>query len=233
MTSIFKQQICFLLIAGTAASIPVSANSDAEHQQTKGFGIGAVVGGLIAGPPGLVIGSVIGSGLGQQQHQSQTITEYQQELQQQEQQLASLHSELQQLRLAQQMKTVNLQQQETLQSQIKNMHFSVFFRTAESEITPVFSNMIDQLTTLTLKHKNIKIYIDAYADPRGDDQYNLRLSKARAKSIENILIESGITAERITLRAHGEFNRMNEPDTSDNHALQRRVDIQLTFASEV
>ncbi len=50
---------------------------------------------------------------------------------------------------------------------------------------------------------NVNIRIDAYTDHVGSDQYNLRLSERRARSVEDYYTTSGIVASRLATRGLG------------------------------
>jgi outer membrane protein OmpA-like peptidoglycan-associated protein len=52
------------------------------------------------------------------------------------------------------------------------------------------------------------LYIDAYADAgTGDYESNLRISKARANTIINVLLREGISRNRIFVKCHGSINQ--------------------------
>lgn len=53
------------------------------------------------------------------------------------------------------------------------------------------------------KNPNINVRIDAYTDHIGSNQYNLRLSERRARTVKNFYENNGITGSRITARGLG------------------------------
>jgi OOP family OmpA-OmpF porin len=60
---------------------------------------------------------------------------------------------------------------------------------------------------------NISIEIGAHTDARGNDEYNMKLSAARAKSCVDYIISKGIAAKRIVSNGYGETRPIiNEPD---------------------
>ena len=69
-----------------------------------------------------------------------------------------------------------------------------------------------------------------HADHRGNPAYNMNLSKSRAQSVRNALIEAGISGKRISSHAHGEANAINKD--REGLIFDRRVDIQLMIDTE-
>ena len=67
--------------------------------------------------------------------------------------------------------------------------------------------------------------IVGHADPRGHDEYNLVLGSRRADSVQQALIEKGMTAERITTTSRGEMDARGSDEPG--WAQDRRVDVLL------
>ena len=58
---------------------------------------------------------------------------------------------------------------------------------------------------LTLnENDNITIELGSHTDSRASDEYNLELSKRRAQSVVNYLIEKGINPKRLVAKGYGE-----------------------------
>ena len=51
---------------------------------------------------------------------------------------------------------------------------------------------------------NVTIELSAHCDYKGSDEYNIKLSQARAESVVNYLIANGIEKERLTPKGYGE-----------------------------
>ncbi len=63
---------------------------------------------------------------------------------------------------------------------------------------------LDRLVNLLNDNPNITIELSAHTDFRGSNEYNKRLSQARAEACVSYLIEHGIDAERLTPAGYGE-----------------------------
>ena len=83
---------------------------------------------------------------------------------------------------------------------IDNIHFDFAKATLrlESELA------LDTLVRLLEDNPNITIELSAHTDNRGSDEYNQRLSQARAESVVAYLIKQGIKPDRLTPVGYGE-----------------------------
>jgi outer membrane protein OmpA-like peptidoglycan-associated protein/tetratricopeptide (TPR) repeat protein len=95
---------------------------------------------------------------------------------------------------------------------------------------------LEKLFKLMSLHPEILVQISGYADAKGDAAYNLELSKKRARSAVDYLVEKGLARERFISKGFGEsekFARNENPDGSDNpdgRRLNRQVEIRLINA---
>lgn len=69
------------------------------------------------------------------------------------------------------------------------------------------------------------VRIEGYTDNRGDKQVNLELSRARAQTVADMLVDLGIDAKRIEVQGHGENFPVKENASSKGRAQNRRVEI--------
>ncbi|GAB3021954.1 hypothetical protein GCM10027284_46810 [Cyclobacterium sediminis] len=99
--------------------------------------------------------------------------------------------------------------------------------TADSKMT------IDTLVMGLLEVENIAISIEGYTDDIGDDDYNLELSKKRAESVYNYLIQNEIVAERLNFNGFGKSNPIVPNTSPENRALNRRVEIVLKLRDDI
>jgi outer membrane protein OmpA-like peptidoglycan-associated protein len=86
---------------------------------------------------------------------------------------------------------------------------------------------LDDLVAQLKADKTIAIVLDGYADADGSDEYNIALSKRRAKSVKDYLVSKGIAAARITTNGHGEQNPIGANDTAEGKAQNRRVTVSI------
>ncbi len=204
-------------------------------EQVKGFGIGALVGGIIAGPPGLIIGAAIGSGVGEQEETKKSIDSLEQELSKNKMEFEKVAAEMVRINSEHQqaLQKVKLDTAyKEIQSLSDGVSMSIFFRTASSSVEKRFEDSISNLVSLIEQHPEINVQINAYSDTRGSGHYNFELSQQRAQSVAQQLIANGLDSNRIQIHAFGE-NDSSELNDLDSYVFDRRVDIELTLLDEV
>lgn len=69
------------------------------------------------------------------------------------------------------------------------------------------------------------VRIEGYSDSSGDKQENLELSRARAQTVADVLIDLGIDATRIEVQGYGESFPVAENASAKGRAQNRRVEI--------
>ena len=65
--------------------------------------------------------------------------------------------------------------------------------------------------------------LEGHTDARGNDAYNLRLSRRRAEAVVAYLRARGVAAHRLQAEGYGEYRLMR--DYAPDHDRQRRVEI--------
>lgn len=230
----------FLLSTVTHAETDKTAGN--RKNEGLGFGIGALIGGLIAGPPGAVIGAAGGSLFGNNKTRKEVNVSLESQLQEKTNELASLQDEISRnksqhitsnhLELAGAMYNVTLKNEHSTLMKLENgLSMAVYFRTNGHAIDSTLLPHIRELATLITDYPKLNIQLNAHADHRGEPDYNETLSKDRALSVRDSLIEAGVSGNRIYSHAHGESNATNK-DT-EGLIFDRRVDIQLTINTEI
>jgi outer membrane protein OmpA-like peptidoglycan-associated protein len=74
---------------------------------------------------------------------------------------------------------------------------------------------------------DITLEINAYTDNTSSEDYNLELSKKRARSIASYLINKGVSASRVSEFGYGESNPIASNDSEQGKELNRRVEFIL------
>jgi peptidoglycan-associated lipoprotein len=98
----------------------------------------------------------------------------------------------------------------------------------KSELTDQAKLILDKLVNYLREHPEIAVELGSHTDSRGSFRYNMRLSKKRAESSRDYLIESGIDPGRIVSRGFGESN-LKIPDASseEEHKINRRTTVRI------
>jgi len=71
-----------------------------------------------------------------------------------------------------------------------------------------------------------KLEIDGFASSEGTAAHNLRLSKDRANSVKTYLVNSGVDAKRLKIKAYGETHPIADNSTEEGRVLNRRVEFK-------
>lgn len=207
------------------------ADDEKHAAEGKGFGTGAVVGALVGGPVGAAIGAGVGAWLGNRSAVAKRVDPLEQELQianstgdNLKQELAIIRDELRQ----QERLSAELQHR---QSQLAGLSLQVLFKTGNADIDVATGERMAELAAIMTTQPGFILEIDGYADERGDESFNLELSRERADSIVAALIGYGVPAERLQVHAHGEVSGSMAGDL-DAYALERRVTMRLVEQGE-
>jgi len=101
----------------------------------------------------------------------------------------------------------------------------VLFKTNRSTLLPRAAKNIDQLSQFMNKYPDRKIVVEGHTDSRGSAEYNMLLSKRRADSVKNALVEKGIDESRIMTRGYGETHPAASNKTAAGRQQNRRVEV--------
>ncbi len=109
----------------------------------------------------------------------------------------------------------------------------IHFQTDKAYITDYSRPKVERFAQFLLNNKGSNVHIVGHTDWRGSDGYNMVLSKKRAASIRKALIEYGVSASRITSTGKGESEPIADNNTKEGMALNRRIEVTLTYPNEV
>ena len=103
----------------------------------------------------------------------------------------------------------------------------ITFETAKADLKPDSFEELDRLIKMLEDSPNVKCEISAHTDDVGNDDYNLKLSDKRSKSVVDYLVSKGIKTERIIPKGYGETQPLVANDTDENKAKNRRVQFKI------
>ncbi len=70
--------------------------------------------------------------------------------------------------------------------------------------------------------------LSGFADRRGDESYNLTLSKERVDAVKQFLMKHGVARSQSVTEAFGETKPVAREATPENHFFDRRVVLQVS-----
>jgi len=105
---------------------------------------------------------------------------------------------------------------------------NVFFDFDKWDLRPESFVELDRVVQLMNDNPTLEIEMSAHTDSRGSDEYNIKLSENRAKSVMDYIISKGISPTRITSHGYGETRPVASNDTDEGRQLNRRVEFKIT-----
>ncbi len=109
----------------------------------------------------------------------------------------------------------------------------IHFETDKSRITEFSRPLVEKFADFLITNKGSLVHIIGHTDYRGSDTYNMILSKKRAKSVREALVELGVSASRLSTEGKGESEPMATNKTDEGMALNRRIEVNLTYPQEI
>jgi outer membrane protein OmpA-like peptidoglycan-associated protein/flagellar hook assembly protein FlgD len=110
-----------------------------------------------------------------------------------------------------------------LKIRISNIEFAF----DKAEFTGKAFPILNRVTELLNKYGKYNVLIEGHTDDIGEEEYNLRLSEARAKNVMDYLISKGIDEKRLMFRGMGETMPFLPNTDSENRRRNRRVEFLL------
>lgn len=109
---------------------------------------------------------------------------------------------------------------------------NIYYDYNKASLRPESQQELDKLVKILNDNPSMVIELSSHTDARGTDAYNLSLSKRRAQSAVNYLLERGIAKSRLQPKGYGEsmlLNRCknNVECTEEEHQLNRRTEFKI------
>ncbi len=207
-------------------SVSVAEEANVNHTESlKGPTIGALTGGLLAGPPGLMVGLIGGVLFGHIEGQNSQIRQASDELSDAQQQIEILSAQQagQQARILQQMQTGRTH----LDAMAEGFSFCLRFRTESAAIEPAIQPHLDALAGMLNAFTELDIEVRASADRRGSNAYNQDLTRLRAAAVVQQLIKAGVSEDRIRTQVTGEKAALYPENDPEGLSFDRYVVISF------
>jgi len=99
----------------------------------------------------------------------------------------------------------------------------VYFSINSAELNNRSKRVIDGFYEFLKDNPSIKVEVQGHTDNVGNDKFNLELSRDRAKSVYNYIMEKGISAQQISSKGYGETKPIASNATEDGRSKNRRT----------
>lgn len=105
---------------------------------------------------------------------------------------------------------------------------TILFDLNKSSIRKESYSALESISEIMDEYPSTIFHIEGHTDSQGRDAYNLKLSKERAASVKNYLIEkANISADRVTSEGYGEAKPIATNKTAAGRQQNRRVEVSL------
>lgn len=104
---------------------------------------------------------------------------------------------------------------------------NIFFETDSYRLLNRSRVELNRLVSLLKQYDGMKIEIRGHTDNQGTDEYNMILSKNRAKAVFDYLVQHGIDEERLTYKGFGFHVPIDTNDTEEGRSRNRRTEFRI------
>ena len=104
---------------------------------------------------------------------------------------------------------------------------NIFFDFDKSDLQPASFVELNLLVDYLKQNHDIAIEIGGHTDDQGSDEYNNRLSLARAKAVYDYLLSKGIEASQVSYKGYGKSQPIADNSTEEGRAANRRTEFKI------
>lgn len=126
---------------------------------------------------------------------------------------------------------INMEEEGGVPLQVIELEY-INYGVDKSDITPEAAASIDKLIALLKEFPDLEIRIESHTDSRGSDEYNMLLSKKRARAAFDYVVSKGIDPSRLLYQGYGETRLLNKCSngvecTEEQHEVNRRSIVKV------
>lgn len=107
----------------------------------------------------------------------------------------------------------------------------ILFAVDKANLKPGGRRAVQELARFMKDYPKRNVLIEGYTDATGSESYNLELSRERANSVRQVLLNNGISGDRIQIRGYGEQYPVATNSTTTGRQQNRRVEIVISDKS--
>lgn len=105
---------------------------------------------------------------------------------------------------------------------------NIFFDTDKYELKEKSKTELEKVIRFLTDNPSIRIEIGGHTDNTGSDEHNKELSKNRARSVYQYLVDNGIDAKRLITKGYGADKPVSSNDSEEGRQLNRRIEFKIT-----
>ena len=104
---------------------------------------------------------------------------------------------------------------------------NILFAMGSDRLSPQSNAPLMQVVEIMKNNPNFNLTIEGHTDNTGKESFNISLSQKRANSVKAFLVRQGIAAERLNAKGFGSSQPIDENNTEEARAKNRRVELKL------
>ncbi len=104
---------------------------------------------------------------------------------------------------------------------------NIFFDFAKVTLRPESKLELHRVVEIMENHPDLKVEISGHCDDVGTEEFNLKLSKNRAQSVKDCLVENGVDTKRIVAKGYGKSQPLVPNIDEESRQLNRRVEFKI------
>ncbi len=101
------------------------------------------------------------------------------------------------------------------------------FDVNSAQVKPGMYSELDRISNVMVQYPQTVIQVEGHTDSTGSESYNMDLSRRRAESVRNLMLQRGVTSSRMQVVAYGETMPVATNQTAAGRQLNRRVEIKV------
>ncbi len=106
--------------------------------------------------------------------------------------------------------------------------YNIYYETDSFRILPQSKPELNKLVDFLTNNRGLKVEIQGHTDSSGSPESNMELSKRRAKSVADYLVENNISVSRLEFDGYGDTKPIASNETSEGRRQNRRTTIKIT-----
>lgn len=113
-------------------------------------------------------------------------------------------------------------------SDLAKVFQNVYFNTDDHVLRrPEYMKIIDGIAAYMKKHPNVYVSVGGHCDERASEAYNLALGTRRSNYVRTLLIQRGISAERVHSASYGKEQPVDFGHNASAWARNRRAEFKI------
>jgi outer membrane protein OmpA-like peptidoglycan-associated protein/tetratricopeptide (TPR) repeat protein len=106
---------------------------------------------------------------------------------------------------------------------------NIFYDFDKSDLRNESLNELSLVFQLLNEMPTLKIELSSHTDSKGGEEYNIKLSQARAQSVVDYLVKRGITKDRLIAKGYGKSQPVATNETDEGRQLNRRTEFKILY----